>query len=106
MTAAGAEPERGDRLIPQGAIVGRRTPTFTAETVPPGLLAAHTTTVWAELVVTAGTVRFSDEDPPWEANASVGRPVSIVPNRRHHIDPTPGAEFHVQFFDEPAPTDR
>lgn len=90
-----------ERSIPASTTIGRRTPTFTAATVPPGLLAAHHTTVWAKLVVTAGSVRFADEEPPWKTTATAGRPVVIVPNRAHHIEPSADAEFHVQFFDFP-----
>jgi len=44
--------------IPEAAVPGRRTPAFTAESMPPALAKDHRTTVWAELVVEEGTVLF------------------------------------------------
>ncbi|MGI9594697.1 MAG: DUF1971 domain-containing protein [Acidimicrobiales bacterium] len=89
------------RELPVSVRAGRRTPTFTAATTPPALLSAHLTRAWAELVVTRGTVRFVDEEPHWVAEAGIDRPVVIVPDRHHHIEPGPDAEFAVQFFDYP-----
>lgn len=91
--------DRAAIAVPRSATPGRRTPTFTSESVPAGLLSAHKTTVWAELIVTTGSVTFTDEIPPWETTVDPGKPVAIVPNRPHHITPHPGAEFHVQFYD-------
>lgn len=89
------------RLIPPTTTTGRRTPTFTTETVPPALLAAHRTSAWAELVVLEGAVAFVDQDPPWCARATPDRRVVIVPERHHHIEPETNASFYVQFHDSP-----
>lgn len=86
---------------PPGLVPVRRTPTFTAETVPPALLANHQTTVWARLEVEAGAVTFAEADPPWETTATPGEPVSVVPRRAHRVTPSPDARFAVQFYDEP-----
>lgn len=87
-----------DRKLPEGSVPGRRTPTFTHESVPPGLLKSHHTSVWATLVVISGSVEFVEENPEWHTIATPGNPAVIVPNRPHHIQPTPDAEFHVQFY--------
>lgn len=89
------------RVLPPSVVPGRRTPTFTASNVPAALLSAHLTNAWAELIVVTGSVRFFDEDPPWEVTAVPGRPVVIIPKRLHHIEPMDGAEFAVQFYDQP-----
>ena len=89
------------RALPPAVTAGRRTPDFTSDTVPPALLAAHVTSAWAQLVVSVGAVRFVEEDPPWEVVAVPGEPVTIVPGRRHHIEPAEGAVFAVQFYDSP-----
>ena len=52
-----------DRLLPDGLMPGRTTPSFTHETVPNALRNAHHTTVWAELIVERGSVLFVEEDP-------------------------------------------
>lgn len=99
------------RAIPNGWVAGRRTPTFTASTVPPALLSDHRTTVWARLEVEAGTVRFveapmADDPRPdgsgFEDVADVDRATVIVPDRPHRIEPSPDARFAVQFFEAPA----
>jgi tellurite resistance-related uncharacterized protein len=87
--------------LPDGLRAVRRTPDFTVDSVPPGLLSAHTTTVWAQLVVTSGSVVFVDEEDQERAAVRGGVPMVIVPHRRHHIEPEPDAEFFVQFFDVP-----
>ena len=91
-------PDCDRRVIPPAAIPARRTSTFTSETVPKGLLRAHLTTAWAELVVLEGTVVFVDETA-LEIVATPANRVAIVPGRRHHIEPEENAEFYVQFYD-------
>ena len=78
---------------------GRRTPTFTDESVPPALLKDHRTSAWAELIVTAGSVRFEETESRWAATATPGKSVVIVPDQFHHIEPDAAAEFYVQFYD-------
>ena len=92
-----------DRVLPSGLVAERATPTFTAESVPPALLRAHHTAAWAELVVHTGSVRFVEEDPTWATTVEVGHQQVIVPYRKHHIEPSADAEFHVQFYVEPEP---
>ena len=91
--------ERADRGLPDGVVPGRRTPRFTADTVPPALLDRHRTTVWARLEVDRGSVVFHEDD--WSTAVTPGRPMVIAPDRPHHIEPGPDAEFAVQFFDFP-----
>ncbi len=88
-----------ERRVPDGAVPGRTTPSFTDATVPPALLHAHHTTVWAELVVESGAVLFVEEDPPWQHRVEAPATQPIVPNRKHHVAPESGAVFHVQFYD-------
>ena len=88
-----------DRALPPGVIAARATPSFTGETVPTALRNAHRTTVWAELVVEQGAVLFIEEEPHWQVRVVVGASQTIVPNRKHRVEPEPDAEFHVQFYD-------
>lgn len=89
-----------NRELPQGVVPGRKTSTFTVSSVPPALLKAHHTTVWAELVVLEGSVEFTYEStPPSVKTAAPGKSVVIVPNQKHHIKPGETASFYVQFYD-------
>lgn len=85
--------------LPDGLRAARRTPTFTVDSVPPGLLAAHTTSVWAQLIVISGSVVFVDEEDDERSVVVAGAERVIVPHRRHHIEPEPDTEFFVQFFE-------
>ena len=85
--------------IPIAAVPGRRTPTFTAESMPPALANDHRTTVWAELVVLEGTVLFVDESSR-NVTAATGGRVVIVPDTYHHIEPSDDAQFYVQFYEQ------
>ena len=88
------------RVLPDGLALARATPSFTHETVPTALRNAHHTTVWAELVVEQGAVVFVEEDPSWTVRVESGTTQTIVPNRKHHVEPEVGAVFHVQFYDQ------
>ncbi len=85
--------------IPPTAAPRRRTRAFTAATMPAGLSRAHVTTVWAELVVLAGSVLFVEEDARRRIRARPGDRVLIVPGTYHHVEPSEDAEFYVQFYD-------
>lgn len=89
------------RQIPSSTTLGRRTPTFDAETVPKALLSAHRTNAWAELIVTAGSVEFHEDENTWTCVAGTGASMVIVPQRHHRVTPGPDSEFHVQFHDLP-----
>lgn len=88
-----------NRQIPDDVVKGRNTPTFTELSVPAGLLAAHQTSAWAELVVAEGDVQFVEEDSGWTAVARSNEPVVIIPGIAHHVVPGKGSKFYVQFYD-------
>ena len=88
-----------DRVLPDALTLGRSTPVFTDKTVPNALRNAHHTTVWAELIVEHGTVVFVEEDPAWQVVVTGGHSQPIAPNRKHHVEPEPGAMFRVQFYE-------
>lgn len=90
-----------DELLPATVTLGRRTPTFTAGTTPPALLADHRTAVWARLEVETGSVVLTEDDPPYQHTVAAGRAVVLIPNRAHRIAPSADARFAVQFFDDP-----
>ena len=65
--------------LPDGVELQRRTPTFTNESAPTGLRAAHAVAehTWGRLVVKAGTMGFVFEDAADEVRAvSAGERVS------------------------------
>jgi len=84
--------------LPVGSVLARTTPTFDATTVPAGLLAAHETSVWAELVVVDGVVVFVEESSGAATEVVAGERIVIVPHVRRHVEPASSARFFVQFY--------
>lgn len=85
--------------LPAGLVEGRRTPRFDTSTLPGPLADVHRTTVWGELVVEAGTVRYVDLDGPGR-DVRLEGPDSLVipPDVAHQIEPATDAVLWIQFF--------
>lgn len=88
--------------LPKGLIEGRRTPRFDHANLPEPLAAAHRTTVWAELIVESGSVRYTNLDEA-ASDVHIDSPDSIVipPGQNHQIEPSTDAVFFVQFYRPP-----
>ena len=93
----------GEPKLPVQLVEARRTPLFDFDTMPVALASSHRTTVWAEIRVQAGSVRFVDVEghPPRDVRLDAGDHAVIVPGVEHHVEPATDAEFYVQFFREP-----
>ena len=85
--------------LPASVQLVRTTPTFTAETVPPGLLRGHevATGTWGRLRVDEGTVTFVLEATGEERRLGPGDTQVIEPDVVHHVVVDPGASFAVEF---------
>ncbi len=97
-----------EAAIPNGLVEARRTPLFDLDQLPEPLARSHRTTVWAQLRVQVGSVRYTDlEGPdPRDLRVGPGETVTIAPGVEHVIEPSTDARFYVQFFrspDEPQP---
>jgi hemoglobin len=88
--------------LPAGVVEARRTPLFDAASLPAALLESHRTTVWAELHVHDGSVRYVDLEGPSARDVRLGTGDSavIVPGVEHRIGPSTDARFFVQFYRE------
>lgn len=78
----------------------KRTPTFTEETVPAGLLKAHTTIpgAWAKIVVEEGTLEYVIEAGEHETILLSPERFGVVePEVPHHVKPMGKVRFHVEF---------
>lgn len=90
-------------ILPVGLVEARHTPLFTAESLPAELTASHRTTVWAELHVQDGSVRYIDleGESPRDTRVDIGQSAVIVPGVEHRVEPSTDAVFFVQFYREP-----
>ncbi len=90
-------------VLPVQLVEARRTPLFDFATLPDALANSHRTTVWGELRVEAGNVRYVDLEgaAPRDESLDAGEAAVIVPGIEHHVVPSTDARFYVQFFREP-----
>jgi hemoglobin len=90
-------------LLPAELIEARHTPVFDYQSIPDPLAASHRTTVWAELRVQAGSVRYLEleGDEPRDVRLEPGQTAVVVPGVEHQVELSTDAQFYVQFFREP-----
>lgn len=89
------------KTLPPTVVAYKRTPEFTADTVPPGLLREHNTKagVWATIVVTRGALRYRVFGSiPEDVLLTPGVLGIIEPTVLHEVAPEPGACFYVEFY--------
>lgn len=86
--------------LPDDLKAYKRTATFTAVTVPQGLLKDHNTKTgtWGLLHVTAGAVRYIVPSQQLDVRLEAGDKGVIEPQMPHRVAPEAGAEFFVEFW--------
>lgn len=97
---------RCDRFeLPAHFVPYKRTPVFTERSVPAGLRKDHSTKagVWAQIVVTAGKLRYRVEAMATEMDLSSGQPGIVVPEVLHYVEPLGMVRFFVEFYRAPEP---
>ena len=84
--------------LPDSVHLERTTPTFTADTVPAGLLRAHRLAPgrWGRLRVHDGAVTFVLEGSGESRRLTAGESQVIEPEVAHHVEVEPGASFAVE----------
>lgn len=77
----------------------KRTRAFTQDTLPKGLLAAHTTKagVWGRVVVEAGAVDLVFEADGRRVRCAPGSPGDIPPEVPHHLELRGPVQLFVEF---------
>lgn len=86
--------------LPEGLRPGRRTPTFTEETVPAALTRDHTTKAgtWGIIHVESGRLRYTVPSRGYEIEIAVGETGLVEPEIPHHVTPLGAVAFHVRFW--------
>lgn len=90
--------------LPEGLEPYKRTPTFTEDTVPAGLLAEHSTKdgVWGLIHIEEGKLRYVVTDPRRASTEAMLTPECepgiVEPTILHRVEPVGVVQFHVQFL--------
>ena len=92
------------KSLPPGLVAYKRTPEFTTDTVPAGLLRQHNTKagVWGLIVVVEGLLDYRILEPVIEEIClSPTLPGVVEPEVPHEVAPRPGVRFYVEFHRRP-----
>jgi tellurite resistance-related uncharacterized protein len=93
--------------LPANLVLLRSTPVFTADTVPAGLRANHSTKEgsWGRLRILSGQLRYELCDPRRPPKTTILTPHSalaiIEPTILHRVEPVGPVEFTVEFWRAP-----
>lgn len=89
------------KTLPENVRPYKKTPKFTNDTVPSGLLKSHTTKkgTWGKIVVLKGVLRYVIETvPAKEIVLSQDKFGVVEPEVPHHVTPQGEVEFYVEFY--------
>jgi tellurite resistance-related uncharacterized protein len=88
------------KQLPDDVVAYKRTPEFTEETVPAGLLKAHQTRegVWGKIVVLDGELQYTINEPEHEVIVLDSNRFGVVePTMLHEVKPLGKVRFYVEF---------
>ena len=89
------------KKLPPEVSAYKRTPEFTRETVPGGLLSAHQTKAgtWGLIVVLEGTLEYRILEPePQTIQLTENLPGVVEPTILHEVEPRGEVRFYVEFY--------
>lgn len=87
--------------LPKNTQAYKKTPMFTQETVPVGLLKNHTTKAgtWGKICISKGKLLYVIEGKPQESiELSPSKYGVVEPEIPHHVKPLGEVEFFVEFY--------
>ena len=87
--------------LPTNVSAYQRTPTFTQDSVPAGLLKAHQTknSTWGKIVVVKGRLLYRILEPSVEeVHLSPERFGVVEPTVPHEVQPIGEVQFYVEFY--------
>lgn len=88
------------KQIPDELTAYKKTPVFTEESVPNGLLNEHQTKegVWGKIVVLQGTLLYTISDPSEENALDIHNVGVVEPTVIHRVQPLGKVAFYVEFY--------
>lgn len=87
--------------MPVGVTAYKKTPVFTEDTIPQGLLNDHNTKkdVWGKINVLEGELTYTIQtDPPEVVSLSPDRFGVVEPEVLHNVKPQGAVKFFVEFY--------
>ena len=91
------------KSLPDNVSAYKRTPEFTQDTVPAGLLSAHRTRegAWGLIVVLEGQLEYRILEPEHEiVQLNESLPGVVEPTILHEVKPRGEVRFYVEFYRE------
>ena len=89
------------KQLPASVASYKRTPEFTEDSIPKGLLKAHNTKpgVWGKIVILEGELRYQINEPE-EAIFTLSRSCAgvVEPEVLHEVSPIGSVRFYVEFY--------
>lgn len=89
------------KIIPEGLVPYKKTPEFTEDSVPAGLLKNHQTKegVWGQIVILEGVLEYTIIEPTIETVELTEQRFGVVePTVLHHVKPIGSVRFYVEFY--------
>ncbi len=89
------------KKLPTGVSAYKRTPVFTADTIPEGLRKAHQTKAgtWGKIVIEQGKLRYRILEPEVEEITLCSDTSGVVePQIAHEVAPLGDVSFYVEFY--------
>ena len=89
------------KRLPDNVAPYKRTPDFTQDTIPTGLLNSHNTKegVWGKIVVLDGCLRYRILAPVLEeVDLGPESPGVVEPTVKHEVEPLGQVRFYVEFY--------
>lgn len=93
------------KALPNDIVAYQRTPEFTEQSVPAGLLHSHSTKpgVWGKIVVVEGTLTYRILEPAVEELLLSPELQGVVePTIKHEVAPQGSVKFYVEFYRAPS----
>lgn len=87
--------------FPSNVSFYKRTPEFTEDSIPAGLLNDHNTKegVWGKIVVLEGVLEYTIQEPALEKIELSPELYGVVePKIKHHVKPLSLVRFYVEFY--------
>ena len=89
------------KQLPDNVFSYKRTPDFTQDTIPAGLLRSHKTKedVWGRIVVLEGSLRYRILEPlVEEIDLGPALPGVVEPTVNHEVEAVGQVRFYVEFY--------